>query len=500
VLALFQYKKWRTSLIMLKKILSLIIFILVVFAAYLLFNTFTFQSKQIHFESVKKIPLNDSIGEHLSEAIQIKTVSHENTKDFDSVEFEAFSRFLTDTYPLTHQKLEKSIINQYSMLFKWSGSNETLSSVFLVAHLDVVPVPDNEIVEWSVPPFSGEIIDGVLWGRGALDDKVSVIGILEAVEYLLEQGHEPVRTFYLAFGHDEEVGGLNGARQIVAHLKSQGIQPEFVLDEGYSITQGLVPGVLTDVALIGIAEKGFASLNMSVEMDGGHSSMPGKETAIETIAAAITRLQANPLPAEICAPVQQFIEHVGPETRFQEKLVFSNNKLFKKAILSIYQKSGPGRAVVQTTMAPTIFNSGIKDNVIPSSASATINFRILPGTSISEVISHVKKSINDERIKIELKDFHSEPSKVSSTESKGYSLINQSIKEIYPDVITVPNLVLAATDGRYYGEICADVYRFSPIKLTQDNINTIHGIDELIPVDEFRDAIRFYVQLIKNCN
>lgn len=485
---------------MLKKILSLIIFILVVFTAYLLYNTFTFKSKQKNYPAAEKININDTSIVHLSNAIQIKTISHENPNDFDSTQFQAFSRFISKTYPLIHQKMEKTIINQYSMLFSWKGSEETLPPVILVAHLDVVPVADNDLGEWTLPPFSGEIKDGVLWGRGAIDDKVSVIGILEAVEYLLKQGYQPARTFYLAFGHDEEVGGKNGAKQIATHLKDKGIQPEFVLDEGYSITQGLVPGVLTDVALIGIAEKGFASLTISVEMDGGHSSMPGDETAIELIAGAITKLEANPFPAEICKPVQQFIEYVGPEMRFQEKLVFANKDLFKSAILNIYQQSGPGRAVVQTTMAPTVFNSGIKENVIPGTASATINFRILPGTTISDVITHVRKTLDDQRINIKLKDFHSEPSNVSSTQSNGYEIINQSIKQIYPDVITVPNLVIAATDGRYYGEICDDVYRFVPIKLTQDNINTMHGINERIPVDEFKDAIRFYIQLIKNCS
>ncbi len=485
---------------MLKKILSIIIFIIVAFAAYLLFNTITFKSRQIKYEAVNKIKIDPSSVNHLSEAIKIKTISHEQPEDFDSTAFKAFTDFLLESYPNVHNTLIKTSINHFSALYQWAGTNPDLKPVVLVAHLDVVPVPDEDINEWKAAPYSGEIKDEIIWGRGAIDDKVSIIGILEAVEHLLKKGHQPERTIYLAFGHDEEVGGLNGAQQIVAYLKKQGVAPEFVLDEGYSITQGLVPGVLTDVALIGISEKGFASLTLSVEMEGGHSSMPNAETSIEVIAKAITNLEANPFPARISEPVQQFLEHVGPEMRFQEKLVFANNGLFRPVILSIYQQSGPGRAVVQTTMAPTVFNSGIKENVIPSNASATINFRILPGTSIQDVIDHVKKSINDDRIAIELKDFHSEPSTVSSTESAGYAIINQSIKEVFSDAITVPNLVIAATDGRYYGEICDNVYRFLPIKLTPDNINSMHGINERIPVEEFKDAIRFYVQLIKNCN
>lgn len=485
---------------MFKKILSFIIFILVVFIAYLLINTLTFKSKQIKYKQVEKIEISDSAIHHLSAAIKIKTISPEDPIDFDSAQFTRFSEFLSSTYPLVEKALAKKIINEYSSIYKWQGSNTQLKPVILAAHLDVVPVPEEDLDNWTSPPFSGNIQDGILWGRGTMDDKISVIGILEAAEHLLLEGHIPERTVYIAFGHDEEIGGLNGAQSIVNYLKQQGVAAEFVLDEGFAITRGLVPGVLTDIALIGIAEKGFASVTISVEMEGGHSSMPNAETAIKLIANAITILENNPFPAEITEPVQQFLEYVGPEMRFQEKLVFANNKLFKSVIKGIYQQSGPGRAVIQTTMVPTVFISGLKDNVIPSSASATINFRILPGLTIRQLMHRVSELINDERIQISLRDFHSEASKVSSINSPSYSLINQSIKEIYPTVITVPNLVIGATDGRYYEGISENVYRFLPIHMNPGNIKAMHGINENIPVDEFEDAIRFYVQLIQNCN
>jgi carboxypeptidase PM20D1 len=484
---------------MFRKTLSITVFIIVAFAAYLLFNALTFKSKQVNWAPVSKIEIADSAVMHLAQAIRIPTISYENATDFDSAQFFAFGEFIEATYPLVHKQLQKTVINAFSLLYKWQGSNDALAPAVLTAHMDVVPVPEEDLGKWTVPPFSGEIRDGILWGRGAIDDKVSVIGLLEAVELLLHHDHTPERTIYLAFGHDEEIGGLYGARAIAEKLKSDGVAPEFVMDEGYSITQGLVPGVLTDVALIGISEKGFASLTLKIEMEGGHSSMPNNETAIEVMAGAITKLEMHPFTSEICEPVRQFIEHVGPEMRMQEKLAFANRNLFESVILGIYQKSGPGRAVVQTTMAPTIFRSGVKDNVIPGLAAATINFRILPGTSIEDVIHHVRNVVDDPRIQIQLHNFHSEPSRVSSTTSQGYGIINQSIKQIYPEAITAPNLVIAATDGRYYGDICDNVYRFLPILLTQDNINTMHGVDERIPTEEFKDAIRFYVQLLRNC-
>ncbi len=485
---------------MLKRSLSFFVFILVAFLSYLLFNTITFRSKQVHYEPVEKIPFDDSVAEHLAAAIRHKTISFENLDEIDQSHFLDFQQFVQNTYPLVNRHLDLIIINNYSMLYTWKGIDENQAPVVLVAHLDVVPVPEEDLEKWAFPPFDGVIHDGVIWGRGAMDDKVSVIGILEAVEYLLHENFMPQRTIYLAFGHDEEIGGIHGAKAIADQLKSDGVRPNFVLDEGFAVTQGLVPGVLTDVALIGISEKGFASIKLKAEIDGGHSSIPATESAIQVIASAITKLENNPFPSQITEPVQQFLKYVGPEMRFQEKMVFANSGLFESIIKNIYQQTAPGRAVVSTTMVPTIFNSGIKENMIPSFASATINFRILPGTSIAEVVEYVKNTIDDQRIVIELGEFYSEPTKVSGTQSKGYAIVNQAIKEIFPEVITVPNLVIAATDCRHYGAICDDIYRFLPIRLNQDNIQSMHGIDERLPIEGFKDAIRFYIQLIRNCN
>jgi carboxypeptidase PM20D1 len=485
---------------MFKKILSFIIFLAVFSAAYLLLNALNFSSRQLNYKAVEKIKINDSAIHHLSKAINIKTISPEHSVDFDSTQFEQFSDFLSTTYTQVEKKLTKKTINKFSYLYKWQGTDEQLKPAILVAHSDVVPIPGEDLNEWTVPPFSGEIKDGILWGRGTMDDKVGVIGILEAVEHLLKEEFTPQRTVYLAFGHDKEIGGINGAQSIVNYLKQEGVHADFVLDEGFSITRGLVPGVLTDLALIGIAEKGFASLSLSVKIDGGPSSTPNSETEIKVLANAITKLENKPFPAEFTLPVQLFLEYVGPEMRFQEKLVFANSKLFRSVILGNYQQTNTGRAVVQTTMVPTLFNSGIKEKVIPSMASATINFRILPGLTIEQLISDVTATIDDDRIKISLTGLHSEASKVSSTSSASYAILNKSIKEVFPKLLTAPNLLIRTTDGRYYEEISENVYRFLPIHLNPYNVKAIHGIDENIAVNEFEDAIRFYIQLIKNCN
>jgi len=483
-----------------KKLLPAILFIIIAFVSYIATNTIRFKSRQRHFEPVEKMAISTEAANHLSHAIQIRTISHGDESTFDSLEFRRFSEFLDNTYPLTKENLTKTVINTFGILYHWQGTDNSLAPILLAAHYDVVPADEADSAKWLAPPFSGQIRENTIWGRGTLDDKVSVIGIMEAVEMMLGKGFVPTRSVYLAFGYDEEIGGINGALAIATYLKNQGVKPEFVLDEGLTITQGLVPGVLTDVALIGIAEKGFATIKLSVELDGGHSSMPQKETAIQVIANALSKLGDAPFKARISEPVNKFLDYAGPEMRFQEKLAFANRKLLKSMILGIYQQSPSGNALVQTTMVPTIIRGGYKENVIPTRASATINFRILPGSSFEDVFQHVKETIADDRVQLTLGDFRSEPSPVSDPESTAYLTIEQSVKEIYPDVITVPNLVLGATDGRYYYEICDNVYRFIPLKITQKNISSIHGINERIPVSEFEDVIRFYNQLLTNAN
>lgn len=482
-----------------KKFLLALGLLLLLFLAFLAFRTVTFKSRQLAIAPVEKTEISDSAKFHLSQAIQIKTVSPENPSDFDSAQFQNFLQFLQQTYPLAQEKLAPKRFRDFSLLYKWQGSETNLKPVILMGHLDVVPVAEESIKDWQAAPFGGEIKNGSIWGRGAIDDKMSVIGILEAVEMLLKQGFQPKRTIYLAFGHDEEVGG-KGARTIVKELQAQDVQAEFVLDEGYAITQKLVPGLETDVALIGISEKGFASLELSTKIEGGHSSMPKNETAIDVISRALVKLREKPFNPQITPPVQEFIKYLGPEMPAFQKFAFANAWLLEPVILKTYQKTPSGNALVSTTMAPTIFQSGIKENVIPAQATAVVNFRILPGTTINGIISHVKTVIADDRIHIKVKDFSSEASPVSSSEALGYQQLNKTIKQIFPNTLTSPSMVLAATDGRFYSAVSPNVYRFLPYKINKANINSFHGVNEKISVPEFEDAIRFYTQLLKNVN
>ena len=481
-----------------KKVLLLLLSIVLIFVIYLVFNTLNFKTKQLNPDLIAVLKVNSSSKENFSKAIKIKTISPENKIDFDSIQFQHFSDFLKNTYPLADSLLEKKTFNSYSFLYKWMGSDLTLKPIVLMAHLDVVPVIQENRANWKHDPFGGEIINDTIWGRGVIDHKVGVIGIMESLELLLKDGFLPKRSIYIAFGHDEEIGGVNGAIKIAQHLKEENIEAEFVLDEGGSIVQKLIPGIQKDVALIGIAEKGFVSLELSVSIEGGHSSMPERETAIDVLSNAIVKLKQNPFPALISPSIENFIDNLGPEMPFANKLVFANKSIFKSLITGIYEESASGNALVRTTTSPTIFNSGVKDNIIPLVASAVINFRIIPGETITTVTNRVINIINDKRITIKKGSFLSEPSKVSSTSSFGYKTLNKTILEIYPTALVAPYLLVGATDSRHFNAISDNIYRFSAIKLNKENIKSFHGLNERLPISDFENSIRFYHQLIKN--
>lgn len=482
-----------------KKILFSLLSLLLLFIAYLLFNTLTFKSNQLEVKAISPIEIDNAVLIRFQEALRIKTISYENPQDFDSIQFELFNTFLKHRFPFIDSLLDHKIFNRYSHLYQWTGTDDTLKPVILMGHIDVVPIASPD--KWSVDPFGGIIKENVIWGRGTIDDKFSVVGILEAVEMLLNEGFQPKRTTYLAFGHDEEVGGKQGAVAMAVYLKEQGITAEYVLDEGYAITQQLIPGIEADVAFIGIAEKGSTTIELTVDMDGGHSSQPASETAIDVLANGVAKVKANPLEATLSEPMMKFINEIGPEMGFVNKMAFANTSIFKPLIISTYESTGgTGNALIRTTTSPTIFQAGIKENIIPTNARALINFRIIPGQTNDDVLNHVNAVVNDERVKTQFFGFHSNPSPVSPTDSKGYDIINRTMKEVFTGVLTAPNLVIAATDSRHFTEISSNIYRFVPYHINESNIKSFHGIDERIPVNDYINAIRFYRQLILNGN
>ena len=329
--------------------------------------------------------------------------------------------------------------------------------------------------------------------------KSSLMAILEAVEALLKDGFRPRRTVFLAFGHDEEIGGLNGARKTADLLRSRNIQPEYVLDEGGLIAKNIIPGVSGPVALVGIAEKGYISLELTVKTEGGHSSMPAKHTALGILSKAIAKLEENPFPANMSYSAQ-FFRYVGPKMPFMRKIIFANLWLFNPLVKNILSKSPEMNAGIRTTTAATMFNAGIKENVLPIQATAVVNFRIMPGEDVGSVVNHVKRIIDDLDVQIRPTDFSSEPSPVSDIYSKSYEIFRNTIHQVVSDkdLIVAPYLFVAATDSRYFTGLSDNVYRFLPTKFYPKDLKRIHGTNERISIEDYARAVKFYYQLIRN--
>ena len=474
-----------------KKIILLIVTAAVILIGVLVFNTIMLSSKQVSSEKIDKISLSNDIFENLSEGLKYRTISFGGDAAPDSTAFFGFHRFLEKTFPLTHSKLQLEKINTYSLLYTWKGVDSLKKPIILLSHQDVVPVDQPTLNDWEAGPFEGKISDTDIIGRGTLDDKGTLIGLLEAVEKLLKESFQPSQTIYLAFGHDEEVGGPNGAAEIAKYLKLKGVRASMTLDEGGFLAEGLVPGVDKTVAMINLAEKGFASFELTVETKGGHSSQPPKENTIGMLAQAIVDLENNQLPYKLVKPVDYQLEYMGPEMPFFSKLAFANPWLFKNTILEALN--------AHTTTAPTIIGGGVKNNVIPTVAKATINFRILPGETIESVQEHVQNTISD-KIKVEAVGYLSNPSPVSGIDSQSYKILEKTIRGMFPKSVVVPGLVGGGTDARYFYEISDDVYRFYPIRLGPNSMSRFHGIDEKISKNNYKEIIEFSYHLIKKFN
>ena len=482
-----------------KKLSLALLGIIAVLATLILVRTARFTSRQLQVEPVQVIAIDGAAAsKRLAEAIRFQTVSFQDPAEPSVREFDRFHAFLARAFPRLHQQLSKETVNAHSLLYTWKGKEAPLKPMLLMGHMDVVPVESAIEKHWTRPPFSGEIAGGYIWGRGTMDDKVSVLGILEAVEYLLSVDFQPQRTIYLAFGHDEETGGHNGAGKIAELLRGRGVELELALDEGLNIVDGVIPGIAALAALIGIAEKGYLSLELSVETAGGHSSIPPAETAIGIVSRALQRLEAAPFPARLSGPTRRMLEFLGPEMAWAKRLALANLWLFDPLIRKQLAASPLTNAAIRTTLAPTLFHAGVKENVLPTQASAVVNLRILPGDTIAGVTAHVRTTIDDARVKITPLPVRMEPSAVSDIEAASFQLINQTIRQTIANALVAPALLVAATDSRHYAGLTRNIYRFLPITLRPADASRYHGIDERISVEDYERCVRFYAQLIRN--
>ncbi|MGL1891256.1 MAG: M20 family peptidase [Spirochaetaceae bacterium] len=463
----------------------------------IIINTVRFKYKQLEFDILETESFDiNRTAKKLSKAVQIPTISLMDRSLIDLSEFDKFKAMLKEEFPLCHKNMKLTIINEYSLLYRWKGENPESKPMLFMAHYDVVPIAEGTVEDWTFPPFSGEISDNYLWGRGSLDTKITLITSLESAELQLERGFSPKRDIYFAFGHDEEITGVEGAKYIVEYLKEQNIKFELILDEGGIVSTDNIKGLDKPVALIGIAEKGYADIEITIKGEGGHASMPPVSTSVGQMAKVITNLEKNQMPLKITTPVKLFLSTIGPRLGNLNRIILGNLWIFKPIFINIFSKTTSGNAMLRTTTAVTMAQGSNAANVLPQIAKATINYRITPGDSIDGVLKHIKnvnKSLN-----LDVKVLQgNEPSTISSIETEAYNTLSTIIKNVFEDVYITPYLVMARTDASFYGELSNSVYRFAPIVLSSSELSTIHNTNERVSLDNIERAVRFYIHLIK---
>jgi carboxypeptidase PM20D1 len=479
-----------------KRLALLLLALTVLLSAVVLVRAARFTSRQITAPPGIKLDFDRAAAlERLSRAIQIRTVSSPDPAQMPIGEFERFHEFLIQAFPQVAKRLDREIVGGQSLLYTWNGQDSTARPILLMAHMDVVPANEQG---WRYAPFSGALAEGYVWGRGTLDDKASVMALLESVERLLTHGFSPKRSIYLAFGHDEEVGGHGGAAKIAELLQARGVALDFVLDEGMNILDGIVPGLSSPVALIGIAEKGYLSLRLRAEASGGHSSMPPADSAITIISRALQTLAAKSFRSRLTVPTRQMLEFLGPEMSWTNRIALANLWLLDPLVRWQLARSHITDAAIRTTVAPTVFQAGFAENVMPTSAAVVINLRLLPGDTIASAIEHVRRVIAEPKIQITALPVQMEPSAASDIRSPAFDLTQRTIRQTAPSVIVAPALLVSATDSRHYAALTKNIFRFLPITLGPDDVKRYHGIDERISMDDYERCIRFYAQLIRN--
>lgn len=487
---------------MLKRISLVVLAVLALLVLAMAANALRLGSRQLDVAAAPPLAVDEKgVADKLAGAVRFRTIASREDADANGDEFRKLHAFLRERFPRVHDKLKAEVVGNYSLLYTWPGTDPRARPVLLMAHLDAVPISPGTEKLWHVDPFAGEIRDGAVWGRGAWDDKARVISQLEAVEMLLGSGFQPRQTVMLAFGHDEEVNGIRGAEQLLKLFQQRRIRFDFVLDEGSAITQGILPGIEKLVALVGVAEKGYASVVLRATGAPGHSSMPPRagSSAIGLVATALHRLDTEQRPAAITGVSREMFETLAPEFGGIQRAVLSNLWLTEPLVRRSLEKGGNTNALLRTTTALTIVQAGNKDNVLPGQAEATVNFRLLPGETVETVLGHVRSKAGD-GVQVTLLPGSSEPSPVSSTDAPAYQQIARTLRAQFPGIVVAPSLVVQGTDSHHYVSVAEQVYRFAPVRVNPGNLSQLHGIDERMAIANLAEHVRFYHLLLSNLN
>lgn len=468
---------------------------LIALIAVILWRTVRFTPNPQQFPERREIQFDfDGAVSALQQLIRCKTVSNADPALEDSAEFEKLVNLLPELYPQTCMHCAFHPLPDRGLLFVWKGQHHNAPSV-MMAHYDVVPA---DAQGWEKPPFEGVVENGVLWGRGALDTKVTFNAILSAAEHLIQQGFVPENDIYFAFSGGEEVSG-NGAVDIVHWFEDHHITPALVVDEGGAVVEGVFPGVKAPCGLIGIAEKGMMNLTFAVKSSGGHASAPGKHTPIGQLAQACTRVENHPFPMHMDGPARKMFDTLGRHSSFLYRMIFANLWLFGGVLDRLSRKSGGEmNALLRTTVAFTQATGSAAPNVIPPEASMTANLRLNPRDSVQSATERIRHTIGDDAITL-TPGTAMEPSPVSETDCAAYQKVASAVSHTWPGCVVAPYLMVQCSDSRHYRNLSNHVYRFSAMDLTHQERATIHGHNERIRLETLHRSVEFYIRLMSQC-
>lgn len=483
-----------------KKLFLLCVTLLVIAAAVILLRAVLFSSDPGTPVAVKTVEVDAArVSRHISQAITFRTVSTGDPQSQDYAPFEAFVDWLKSAYPQVHREIPLSMVAKHTLLYKWQGSNPALKPILLTGHYDVVPIVPGTEGDWQYPPFSGTVTDEHVWGRGAMDDKSGVIVMLEAATLLLKENFTPERTVYFSFGHDEETGGNLGARGVTEKLQTEGVQLAWSIDEGSFIMQDMMPGMSQPMANINVAEKGSMTLDLVAHAAGGHSSIPANEVATDILAKALVRLRENPVPGGLDGLSGETVEGFARNGPFAFRLLAANQWLFGALLEKQLSANSFTNALIRTTTAPTMLSAGIKSNVIPPTATATVNFRLHPRDTPESVKAHVIAAIDDQRVSVSMHrgGLSALASTVSSRDSEAYHLIARVARQVFGDIAVVPGITVGGTDSKHYSKVADNAYRFQYMLTGPDDIAGFHGTNERVSIDNLIKGTSAYYLLIK---
>ena len=462
-------------------------------------NTATF--KPAGLATAEDVKLADAIepdlaaaANRLGAAIRFKTVSNQDPAQNQLDQWTGFQAWLQTSYPAAHKAMTREIVGKATLVYTWQGSDPSLQPIILMAHQDVVPVTPGTEKDWKHPPFDGVIADGAVWGRGAVDDKGSLVTLFEAAELLANKGFKPKRTIIIVSGHDEEVGGT-GAQAAAGVLKARGVKSLFTLDEGSAIIAD-APIINGPAIMIAVAEKGYATLRVTAKAPGGHSSMPPEEIGTVTLAKAITAIHASQFPARLDQPAFGTVEALAAEKGGMMKMVAANPWLFGGLIKAQMGSSPAGAAQLHTTIAPTMLQGSPKENVLPQEAFGLVNYRLAPWDRSDDVLARAKQAVGKLPVTFSWERTPREASPVSSTTSQGWKFVRAAAEAEAPGAPVAPFLVVGGTDSRYMNEVSQDTYRFQALRLSTKETKMIHGTNEHITTENLGSMIRFFTRLI----